>query len=167
MSADLIPPDRLPPQNKEAEMGVLGSVLRDNAVLNDVLQIIRVDNFYYDAHQKVFQAVTDTYNDGKPVDLVILLDVLKQRKQLDDVGGHQYLADLWDAAPTAANAEYYARIVRDKAIVRNLIHASTELLRDAYDGATPADELLGAAERKILDIAEKGTTGETHTLDKV
>ena len=86
MSADLIPPDRLPPQNKEAEMGVLGSILRDNAVLNDVLQIIRGDNFYYDAHQKIFQAVTDTYNDGKPVDLLILHEILSQRKQLEDVG---------------------------------------------------------------------------------
>lgn len=166
MSADVIPPDRLPPQSREAEMGVIGSVLRDNLVLNEVLQVVRVDNFYFDAHQKVFQAVVDTYNDGKPVDLVILHEVLKQRKQLEDVGGVEYLTDLWDAAPTASNAEYYARIVRDKALVRNLIHTSTELLRDAYDGVTSADELLGMAERKILEIAEKGTTGETHTLDK-
>ena len=67
----------------------------------------------------------DLYNDGQPVDLVILADVLKKRKQLEDVGGDAYLAELWDAAPTAANAEYYAKIVRDKAIVRNLIHAGT------------------------------------------
>lgn len=166
MSADLIPPDRLPPQSKEAEMGVIGSILRDNTVLDEVLPIIRPENFYYDAHQKIFNAINETYNLGKPVDLLILHEVLKQRKQLEDVGGVQYLAELWDAAPTAANAAYYARIVREKAIVRNLIHASTELLRDAYDGAMQADELLGAAERKILEIAEKGTTGETHTLDK-
>jgi len=164
MSADLIPPDRLPPQSKEAEMGVIGSVLRDNQVLNDVQQIIRVDNFYYDAHQKIFQAVSDTYNEGKPVDLVILHEVLKQRKQLEDVGGVAYLAELWDAAPTAANAEYYARIVREKAVIRNVIHATTELLRDAYDGVMAADELLGAAERKVLEIAEKGTVGETKSL---
>src|SRR6185369_10611762 len=86
------------------------------------------------------------------------------RKQIEDIGGAAYLAELWDAAPTAANAEYYARIVREKAIVRNLIHAGTELLRDAYDGSMQADELLAAAERKVLEIAEKGTTGETHTL---
>jgi replicative DNA helicase len=167
MSADLIPPDRLPPQSREAERGVIGSVLRDNAVLSDVLQIIRPDNFYFDAHQKVFQAIIDLWNEGKPIDTVILFEALKQRKQLEDVGGVAYLADLWDAAPTAANAEYYARIVREKAIVRNLIHASTELLRDAYDGITSADELLGMAERKVLEIAEKGTTGETHELKRV
>ncbi|HET6572033.1 MAG TPA: DnaB-like helicase N-terminal domain-containing protein, partial [Fimbriiglobus sp.] len=164
MDADLISPDRLPPQSREAEKGVIGSVLRDNAVLSDILNVIRPDNFYFDAHQKIFQAVIDLYNDGKPVDTVILFETLRQRKQLEDVGGAEYLADLWDAAPTAANAEYYARIVRDKAVVRNLIHASTELLRDAYDGVTSADELLGMAERKVLEIAEKGTTGETHDL---
>src|SRR6476646_9657471 len=157
-------PDRLPPQSKDAERSVLGSMLRDNAVINDVLQILHTDNFYFDAHQKVFQAVVDVYNDGHPVDLVILVDVLKTRKQLEDVGGDTYLAELWDAAPTAANAEYYAKIVRDKAITRNLIHASTEILRDAYDQSQPAEELLGAAERKILDIAEKGVRGNTTTL---
>ena len=165
MSAELAA-DRLPPQSREAEKSVLGSVLRDNQVLSELLQIIRADNFYFDAHQKIFQLILDLYNEGKPVDLVILHEGLKARKQLEDVGGVAYLTELWDFAPTAANAEYYARIVRDKALVRNLIHTSTELLRDAYDGVTGADELLGQAERKILEIAEKGTTGETHSLEK-
>ena len=157
-------PDRLPPQNRDAERSVLGSMLRDNAVINEVLQVLRTDNFYFDAHQKIFQAIVDVYNDGHPVDLVILRDALSTRKHLEDIGGDTYLADLWDAAPTAANAEYYARIVRDKAITRNLIHASTEILRDAYDQGQPADEMLGAAERKILDIAEKGVTSNTATI---
>ena len=165
MSAELSS-DRLPPQSREAEKSVLGSVLRDNQVLSELLQIIRADNFYFDAHQKIFQLILDLYNEGKPVDLVILHEGLKARKHLEDVGGVAYLTELWDFAPTAANAEYYAHIVRDKALVRNLIHTSTELLRDAYDGVTGADELLGQAERKILEIAEKGTTGETHSLDK-
>jgi replicative DNA helicase len=156
--------DRLPPQSREAEMGVIGSVLRDNGVLNDLLNVIRPENFYFDAHQKIFQAIIDLYNDGKPVDMPILFETLKSRKQVEDVGGVTYIAELWDAAPTAANAEYYARIVRDKAVVRNLIHANTELLRDAYDGVMSADELLGAAERKVLEIAERGTVGVTKTL---
>ncbi|HEY2787408.1 MAG TPA: replicative DNA helicase [Fimbriiglobus sp.] len=161
---DPISADRLPPQSKEAEMGVLGSILRDNAVLSDVLQVIRPDNFYFDGHQKVFNAVKDLYADGKPVDLVILHERLKQLKQLEDVGGAEYLADLWDAAPTAANAEYYAKIVREKALVRGLIHTTTELLRDAYDGVMGADELLGVAERRVLEIAEMGVVGETKTI---
>ena len=165
-AADVFSADRLPPQSKDAEKGVIGGVLRDNQVLNDILTIIRPDNFYFDAHQKIFQAIIDVYNEGKPVDLLILFEILKQRKQLDDVGGASYLAELWEAAPTAANTEYYARIVRDKAVVRNLIHVNTELLRDAYDGVMSADELLGSAERKVLEIAEKGTTGEVASLEK-
>ena len=78
MSADLMT-DRMPPQSREAEMGVLGSVLRDNQVINDLLNVITADNFYFDAHQKLFQAIIDIYNDGKPVDLTILFETLKQR----------------------------------------------------------------------------------------
>jgi replicative DNA helicase len=141
-------------------------MLRDNGAIGDVLQIVRAENFYLDAHQKIFQAVQALYDRGHPVDLVMLAEALKDQKHIEDVGGYAYLAELWDAAPTAANAEYYARIVRDKAIVRNLIHASTEVLRDAYDQAMPADELLEGAERKILDIAQMGVTGQTYTLSQ-
>jgi replicative DNA helicase len=156
--------DRLPPQSREAERSVLGSLLRENGVIGDVLQIIRADNFYLDAHQKIFQAIVALYDKGHPVDLVTLAELLQQQKQIEDVGGYAYLAELWDAAPTAANAEYYARIVRDKGLVRHLIHASTEILRDAYDQSQPADEMLESAERKILDIAQLGITGQTITL---
>jgi replicative DNA helicase len=141
-------------------------MLRDNGVIGDVLQIVRADNFYSDAHQKIFQGICALYDKGQPVDLVMLAEYLREQKQIEDVGNYGYLGELWDAAPTAANAEYYARIVRDKAVVRNLIHASTEILRDAYDQVHPADELLEGAERKILDIAQKGITGQTYTLEE-
>src|SRR5262249_13240697 len=129
--------ERLPPQSREAERCVLGSMLRDNGVIGDVVQIIRADNFYLDAHQKIFQAILSLYDKGHPVDLVMLAEVLKEQKHIEDIGGYSYLGELWDAAPTAANAEYYARIVRDRAIVRSLIHASTEILRDSYDQIQP------------------------------
>src|SRR5436305_1719452 len=156
--------ERLPPQSREAERSVLGSMLRDNGVVGDVVQIVRAENFYLDAHQKIFQGIVTLYDRAHPADLVTLAEHLKEQKQIEDIGGYPYLAELWDAAPTAANAEYYARIVRDKALVRNLIHASTEILRDAYDQAQPADQLLEQAERKIFDIAELGITGQTYTL---
>jgi replicative DNA helicase len=158
--------ERLPPQSREAERCVLGSMLRENAVIADVVQIIRQENFYFDAHQKIFQAIIDIYDAGHPVDLIILADKLKQQGFIEDVGGYAYLGDLWECAPTAANAEYYAHIVRDKGIVRNLIHASTEILRDAYDQIQSADDLLAKAEREILNIAEKGVTGTTSTLQQ-
>jgi len=158
--------DRLPPQSRDAERCVLGSMLRDNGVLGDVLQIIREENFYHDAHRKIFKGIVTLYDKGQPVDTVLLANWLNDQKQIDDIGGYSYLAELWDASPTAANAEYYARIIRDKAIVRNLIHASTEVLRDAYDQVMPAEELLEAAERKVLDIAQMGITGQTYTLEQ-
>ena len=156
--------DRVPPQSREAERCVIGSMLRDNGVIPDVIQIIRAENFYFDAHQKIYRAITHLYDQGQPVDLVIVAEYLNGQKQLEDVGRAAYLAELWDAAPTAANAEYYARIVREKGITRQLIHSSTEILRDAYDQAEPADELLAKAERQILEIAELGTTGITVDL---
>ncbi|HZU37757.1 MAG TPA: replicative DNA helicase [Gemmataceae bacterium] len=164
MASDQGGMDRLPPHSREAERCVLGSMLRDNGVIGDVLQVVHKDNFYADAHQKIFQGIVTLYDRGHPVDLVVLAELLKEQKLIEDIGGYGYLAELWDAAPTAANAEYYARIVRDKAIVRHLIHASTEILRDAYDQAMPADELLETAERKVLDIAEQGITSQTITL---
>src|SRR5262245_2812930 len=122
--------DRLPPQNPEAEKSVLGSMLRDNGVIGDVIQIVRADSFYSDAHQKIYQAIIELYDRSKPVDLVMLADTLQQKGLLEDVGRAAYLAELWESTPTAANAEYYARIVRDRAVTRNLIHVSTEILRD-------------------------------------
>jgi replicative DNA helicase len=101
------------------------------------------------------------------VDLVTLANYLVEQKQIDDVGGYAYLAELWEAAPTAANALHYARIVRDKGLVRNLINAGTEILRDAYDQTCPADQLLEDAERKILGLSEAGIGGTTHPLKTV
>ncbi len=159
--------DRLPPQSREAERSVLGSMLRDNSVISVVVQLLRSEDFYSDAHQKIYQAIVSLHDkSGQPVDVVLLAEELKQRGQIEDIGGYGYLGELWDAAPTAANAEYYAKIVRDRALVRNLIHAGTEILRDAYDQAQPADELLEQAERKILDVAQMGIMGQTFTLEE-
>src|SRR5262249_46791831 len=105
MSQDQGGAERLPPQSREAERCVLGSMLRDNAVIGDILQILRTDNFYLDAHQKIFDAIVALYDKGHPVDLIMLAEVLKDRKQIEDVGNYGYLGELWEAAPTAANAE--------------------------------------------------------------
>jgi replicative DNA helicase len=165
-TATALATDRLPPHNADAERSVLGSMLKDNAVVGDVLQLVREDNFYTDAHRKIFRAIADLYDKGQPADLVTLAEALKQRGWVEDIGGYAYVAELWEAAPTAANAEYYARIVRDKAIVRNLIHTGTEIVRDCYNQNAPADELLEGAERKILEIAEWGVAGQTFTLEE-
>jgi replicative DNA helicase len=164
--ADQASPDRLPPYSRDAERSVLGSMLRDNDVIDDVVHIVREGSFYLDAHQKIFNAIVALRQNKEPADLVTLAEAIQQKKQIEDVGGYAYLGELWDAAPTAANAEYYAHIVREKALIRSLIHASTEVLRDAYDQAQAADEMVEAAERKILEIAEKGIVGEFVSLQQ-
>src|SRR5262249_17814803 len=113
----------------------------------------------------ICQAIFDLSNRGLPVDPVILAEELIKRNQFEDVGKAPYIAELWDAAGASANVEYYARIVRDRALVRNLIHTGTEILRDAYDPTRPGHELVAAAERKIMAIAERGMTGSYATLD--
>ena len=159
--------DRLPPQNRDAERGVLGGILRDPDTLPNVQQIIVADNFYFDAHQKIYHAICELSNESQPIDLVLLHDRLRRNKQLDDVGGVLYLTELWEAVPTGANAEYHAKLVRDTAMVRGLIHAGNEILRDSYDRTQSADELVAQAERKIMDIAKASMVGETKTLTEV
>jgi replicative DNA helicase len=158
--------DRLPPHNQDAERGVLGGILRDPDELSTVQQIIRAENFYFDAHQKIFQAICELADEHQPLDLVMLHERLNKKQVLEDVGGVDYLSDLWESVPTGANAEYHAKIVRDTAMVRSLIHAGTEMLRDAYDRTQSADELVAQAERKIMDIARAGMVGETRTLNQ-
>ncbi len=158
---------RLLPQSLDSERSVLGSMFRSNDVIGDVVQILNVDNFYSDAHQKIYKAMLVLYEAGKPVDLVVLTEALKQANQIDDVGGYGALAELWDAAPTAANAVHYAHIVRDRSIVRSLINVGNEILRDAYDQVGPADELLHQATGKMLDVAERGVTGRIYGMDKM
>ncbi len=155
---------RLPPQDRAAERAVLGGLLRDNEAINDVVQVIRAEDFYFDAHQKVFLAILELYNNGTPPDLVTIHDLLRRKAQLEDVGGAGYLVELWEAVPTAANAVYHARIIKDKALVRGLIHASNEILRDSYDQIAPGVELVETAERRVMEIAQMGLAGTTVSL---
>jgi len=166
MAQDKGAPDRLPPQNLEAERSVLGSLLRDNFVLHDVAPRLRVEDFYTDAHRRIYEAILDLYNRNLPVDTVTLAEELNRRGHIEDIGGYGYLGELWDAAPTAANALHYAEIVRDKSVLRSLIHVSTEILRDAYDQTQPAEELLQAAESRVFELSDLGVTGEAVTLTK-
>ncbi len=157
--------DRLPPHNRDAERSLLGSMLRDNAIIAEAVNLVRADDFYVFAHQKIFEAVTKLNDDaGKPADIVTVAEWLSQAKLMEEIGGPAYLAELWDAAPSAAHYRQYADIIRQKAISRNLIHACNELQADAYDQSQPASELLDNAERRILEIAEMGITGDTVTL---
>lgn len=166
MASDQGVVERLPPHSRDAERSVLGSMLRDNKIIADVINILgsRAEDFYVFAHQKIYAAITQLFDKNKAADPVTLANDLNEKQLMQDVGGYGYLIELWESAPSAANAGHYAEIVRQKAIVRNLIHACNELQRDAYDQVMPAGELLDNAERRVLEIAEMGVTGTTTTL---
>jgi replicative DNA helicase len=145
--------DRLPPHDMAAERAVLGALIRDPDVLPDVAAVLREEAFYFYANRRVFVALAGIAAAGAPIDLVTLHDALRQGGHLADVGGAPYLAELWEAVPTGVNATYHAKLVRDAATVRALIHAANEILRDAYDRTQPADELVALAERKLYALA--------------
>jgi replicative DNA helicase len=160
-------PDRLPPQNLEAERSALGSILLDNEPLHDIVMFLRSDDFYRDAHQVIFAAIRDLYEAGKGIDAVTLAEELKTRGQFDQVGGHEILAEIVESVPTAANAKYYANIVKEKSTNRQLMDSATEIIRDGYSNQFTAQELLESAEQKIFGIAEDQVRGETLELKDI
>src|SRR4030043_1300133 len=114
------PPARVPPQNIEAEQWVLGGILIENGALFRVLEVILGEEFYREAHRKIFAAMLGLYEKNEPQDIVTVSDFLRNRNELEDVGGMSYLATLADAVPTAANIVHYAKIIREKFILRAL-----------------------------------------------
>jgi replicative DNA helicase len=153
---------RVPPQDLGAELAVLGSILLDNGVTGEVLQTLQGDDFYRSDNRQIFTSLVELYDDNQRIDLVILRDYLKKKGLLDEVGGVAKLTELLEATPTAANAVYYAGIVKEKALLRRLIAAATEVMRSAFDETDEsADALLDNAERLIFEIAESRVKVET------
>ena len=144
---------RLPPQNLEAEMSVLGGVLLENEALNRALEFLTVDDFYRGSHRKIFNALILLSEKSEPADLVTLTAVLKDRGELEEVGGSTYLATLVDYVPTAANISYYCKLVKEKSVARKLIEASTAIATRGYDGGD-MEEILDQAEKSIFEISE-------------
>lgn len=151
--------DRVPPQNTEAEMAVLGSMLIEEDAIPQSIEHLTPDDFYKDAHRKIFQSMINLFNENKAVDLLTLTDMLEREGTLDDVGGASYLAHLSTAVPTAANVLYYARIVREKSVLRQLITHATQIVTDSFDSTQEVENLLDRAEKLIFDIANKKFSG--------
>jgi replicative DNA helicase len=156
--------DRLPPQNLEAEQGVLGSILLDNEVIHDVVSKLKAEDFYRDTHQTLYRAIRDLYDLGKPIDGLTLSAELTQRGEFEGIGGHETLSEIVESVPHAANARYYADIVRQKSISRRLIESANEILRDGYSNNFTAEALLEKAEQKIFEIAGDTIQGDTAEL---
>ncbi len=151
--------DRQPPSNAEAERGVLGSILLLPTVCDDVALILRAEDFYDDANRTLYAHMRAMNDEGRRIDTTLLVERLKNCGDFEAIGGAPYLAEVLQSVPTAANATYYAEIVKDKATLRSLIHSSTEILRDAYDESIAPREMLGRAEEKIFGILDgRGTS---------
>ncbi|MDO5441401.1 MAG: replicative DNA helicase [Bacillota bacterium] len=154
--------ERIPPHNKEAEISVLGSILIDSNVLLDVASILHADDFYEEAHKEIYNAIMQLHFDSKPVDLITVSECLKKRHSLEAVGGRSYVAGLADVVPTSANAKEYAQIVNQKATLRSLISASSEIVAKCYEEKLEPERILDNAEETILAIAqEKQKSGYT------
>jgi len=151
--------DRVPPQNKEAEQSVLGAVFLSKDALNTAIEILRPEDFYKTAHQRIFQTMVDLYEKGEPVDLVTVTAELQDHKLLDEIGGVTYLTEIASSVPTAANIEYYAKIVEEKSLLRRLIHTATKIANDGYSREDDVTAIIADAEKYILEISQNRNTG--------
>ena len=159
--------DRLPPHNIEAEKGVLGSILLDPVMCDEVALVLRSDDFYADAHARLFRHMLAMHEDGRRIDMTLLVERLKQSADYDAIGGVAYLADIVHSVAVAAHAVQYAEIIRDKAVLRSLIHTTTEILRDSYDPTKECRELLNQAEERVFAINDERSNDQVATIHDV
>lgn len=147
--------ERLPPQNIEAEMAVLGSMLIEEDAIGVVIEHLSENDFYKEAHKKIFSGIVRLYDQRKAVDFITLVESLKNEQSLEDVGGVGYLTALTNVVPTAGNVAHHARIVKEKNILRLLINHATQIVTEAYTAEENVNEVLDEAERMIFEIADR------------
>jgi replicative DNA helicase len=146
---------RSAPWSNDAEQAVLGAMLLDQDASLSAAQLLSDDMFYREAHRRLFRAMVALTERRTVIDHITLRDELIRRGELDSIGGYDYVAELADTVPTAANLEYHAKIVREKAILRKLIETATGIITEAYDGHSTASELLDAAESRIFTVSQQ------------
>ena len=148
--------DRTPPQDVGAEMSVLGGMLLSKDAIADVVEQLRGADFYKPNHESIFEAILDLYGRGEPADAITVSDELRRRGELDRIGGSTYLADLIAGVPTAANAGYYARIVRERSVLRRLVEAGTRIVQLGYarDGGD-VDDIVNNAQAEVYAVTER------------
>ena len=147
--------ERVPPQHLEAEEFVLGAILLDNQALNKVLEVLSPTAWYREAHRKIFQAMVDLSETNEAIDQITVCERLRRKNELEQVGGAAYLAQLVAQVPTAANVRHHAKIVQEKALLRNPIMVATDIVASGYQDTEKVDDLIDQAERKIFELAER------------
>jgi len=159
--------ERTPPHDLAAEQCVLGGMLMSKDAISDVMEVIRPADHYRPAHQLVHEAILELYGRGEPADPVTVSDLLAKRGELARVGGGAYLHTLIASVPTAANAGYYARIVRERAILRRLVEVGTRIVQLGYAGDGDADELVDRAQAEIYGVTERRVTEDFLPLSEI
>jgi len=148
-------PEKLPPQSIEAEQSLLGSLMLDRNAITKVADFLRPEDFYRGNHQEIYQACQELFEKGEPIDFLALSNRLKERGQLEEIGGNSYLTELVNSVPTASHVLSYARIVQRKRILREMIDASHEIGVLGYNETEDPDVLLDQAEKRIFSIAQR------------
>jgi len=159
--------ERVPPQNLEAEQGVLGSMLLDRDAIARAIEGLRADDFYRDAHRVIFQAMVELFERGEPVDLITVTNRLAANGKLEDVGGPTYVASLPNLVPTAANVDFYANIVLEKSMLRALISAGTHIAAMGYDGADDVAQMIDRAEKLVFGIASRRSVQDFEAIKEI
>ncbi|MBV8689293.1 MAG: replicative DNA helicase, partial [Candidatus Eremiobacteraeota bacterium] len=152
--------DRIPPQNLEAEQALLGSLLVDREIAGVVAEIVKPSDFYAHVHETIYQAIMQLYDRGEPLDKIAVSEELQRREMLERVGGLPYLSSLMDTVQTAASASYYAKIVREKATLRGLIHAGTEISRLGFESEADVEGALDRCEQLVFEVGSHQQPGE-------
>lgn len=160
-------PHRLPPQNLEAEQCVLGSIMLQPGTMPRAAEVLTEIDFYRDAHKLIYSAMIRLFEKGEPLDLVTVTSVLRDTNKLDEVGGPTYLAILTDIVPVASNISYYANIVREKSVLRQLIHTSTDIASRCYEEQDDIDGLLDEVEQSVFEISRAKSGQSFHPLKTV
>jgi replicative DNA helicase len=147
--------DRSLPASVEAERAILGAILLDNSAFPQAAEFLQADDFSLDSHRRIYRRMEELSNSGRAIDFVTLTEQLGQHKEIESVGGVAYVTSLTDGLPRVKNIDQYVRIVRDKALLRGLIHAATAAIQKAYDQDAPAEEIVDAAEADLFSVAQK------------
>jgi len=151
---------RIPPNSLEAEQSVIGSMIMDKEAIGVATENIISDDFYQPDLKLIYEAIIELHQNKRPVDLVTLQDILKNLGQLEQIGGIEYLSKLAISVPTSAHIEHYAKIVKEKSVLRDLIKAGHTIINDGYNGANELSQVLNDAEEQIFNIIQGRKTGE-------
>ncbi len=158
---------KLPPQARELEEAVIGALMIDNNALSEVIDILKPESFYVDAHQYIFKAIVSLFNKSQPIDLLTVAEELRKSGSLELIGGAYTLSELTNKVASSANIEYHARIIIQKFIQRELIRLSTDIINDAYEDTTDVLDLLDTAEKKIYSVADQNLRKGSDSMESL